>query len=89
MSKMDDLRAMREARFGQAANDPAPRAERPASPAAAKRAQLAAAPRPESSDAADADAVDAVEEQLCGHRAISGRSCTREHGHSEKSHRYS
>ncbi len=87
MSKMDDLRAMREARFGQATSDPAPRAEQPASPAAAKRAQLAAAPRPEEPEASDAS--DASEERLCGHRAISGRSCTREHGHAEKSHRYS
>jgi len=28
-------------------------------------------------------------ESLCGHRAISGRSCTREQGHAAKSHRYS
>jgi hypothetical protein len=29
------------------------------------------------------------EETLCGHRAISGRTCTRETGHAAKSHRYS
>ena len=29
------------------------------------------------------------EERLCGHRNMSGRSCTREHGHTAKSHRYS
>ena len=28
-------------------------------------------------------------ETLCGHRAISGRTCTREQGHAAKSHRYS
>ena len=54
MSKMDDLRAMREARYAQ---------------------QAAADPEPP--------------ESLCGHRAISGRTCTREHGHAAKSHRYS
>ena len=26
---------------------------------------------------------------LCGHKAISGRTCTRERGHEAKSHRYS
>jgi hypothetical protein len=26
---------------------------------------------------------------LCGHKAISGRTCTREKGHDAKSHRYS
>lgn len=55
MSKMDDLRAMREARYTQ---------------------QTAAVPEP-------------PESLLCGHRAISGRTCTREQGHAAKSHRYS
>jgi hypothetical protein len=59
MSKMDDLRAMREARYAAAAKAPA----RPAATAAASGA-------------------------LCGHKAIGGRSCTRDAGHSEKSHRY-
>jgi hypothetical protein len=26
---------------------------------------------------------------LCGHRSMNGRTCTREHGHAAKSHRYS
>ena len=78
MSKMDELRALREARYEQtlaraAANrGGAPRAARPAAtPVAAE--------------------VPEVEPQLtlCGHRAISGRTCTREHGHAAKSHRYS
>jgi hypothetical protein len=56
MSKMDDLRAMREARF-----------ETP----------------PPSSDETSPD------EHRCGHRAISGRTCTREQGHAARSHRYS
>jgi hypothetical protein len=28
-------------------------------------------------------------EELCGHRNMSGRTCTREQGHAAKSHRYS
>jgi hypothetical protein len=52
MSKMDALRAMREARFEQSDE---------ASP----------------------------ETPRCGHRAISGRTCTREQGHAARSHRYS
>jgi hypothetical protein len=60
MSKMDELRAMREARYENAAA----RVDKP---------------------------VEAAEPQadLCGHRAISGRTCTREAGHAAKSHRYS
>jgi hypothetical protein len=33
--------------------------------------------------------VDAVDEGLCGHRSMNGRSCTRVKGHEQKSHRYS
>jgi hypothetical protein len=71
MSKMDNLRAMREARYDAAASrKPTVRPE----PAKAAKA----APEKKPQDPA-----------LCGHRAISGRVCTREQGHSEKSHRYS
>ena len=31
----------------------------------------------------------AVADELCGHRSMNGRTCTREHGHAAKSHRYS
>lgn len=58
-SKMDGLRAMREARFEAR---PGQQPKRPAK-------------------------VD--EPTLCGHRSISGRSCTRELGHASKTHRYS
>lgn len=81
MSKMDDLRAMREARYEEAA-------ARASKPRAAPRKiekpapEPAAAPRP----AADPELPD---DALCGHRAISGRTCTREKGHAAKSHRYS
>lgn len=83
MSKVDDLRAMREARYEQRnARAPKPTAapkakERPA-PRAAEFQRPAASPEPPEPPAA-----------LCGHRAISGRTCTREQGHSAKSHRYS
>ncbi len=59
MSKMDGLRAMREARY--------------ASTSARVARPTAAAPQ----------------QELCGHRNMSGRTCTREHGHAAKSHRYS
>ena len=81
MSKMDDLRAMREARYEEAAA----RVSRPA--AAPKRIEKPA-PDPVEAEppAADPEPSEAV---LCGHRAISGRTCTREKGHASKSHRYS
>jgi hypothetical protein len=59
MSKMDDMRAMREARYEAA------------KPRTTKRTTTSSP------------------EELCGHRAISGRTCTRDKGHAAKSHRYS
>lgn len=89
MSKMDALRAMREARYaesvaragkasgaGAAAKKAAPVAVRAAKPVAGSGP--AATPEP----ATPAEA-------LCGHRNMSGRTCTREQGHAAKSHRYS
>lgn len=81
MSKMDDMRAMREARFGQAA----PRSTEPAAPV--KRTKPARMPA--AAPSRPAAGANMGEERLCGHRAISGRTCTREHGHEAKSHRYS
>ena len=79
MSKMDDLRAMREARYAQTAARSAKPDARPVKPAApARKAAAAAPPAPET-----------AAEQLCGHRNMGGRTCTREHGHAAKSHRYS
>ena len=77
MSKMDDLRALREARYERAV---ARGAAQPQAPKTAKP--------PATSPAANPPAAD-PEVKLCGHRAISGRTCTREHGHAAKSHRYS
>jgi len=78
---MDGLRAMREARYaertaGTAKPAPARKTTPRPAPKAAKSAKPAAEP-------------DAPENALCGHRAISGRTCTREQGHAAKSHRYS
>ncbi len=81
MSKMDELRAMREARYAQAAT----RVVRPAAAPKGTHRPLerpAEAPRP-------AAEQEPAEPALCGHRAISGRTCTREQGHAAKSHRYS
>ncbi|WP_457184474.1 hypothetical protein [Nocardioides sp. P5_E3] len=89
MSKMDNLRAMREAKYAEAqkraTSAPArPKAAAPVAPpapAAKKAATSAAQPEVESEQSAT--------EELCGHRNMSGRTCTRERGHAAKSHRYS
>ena len=84
MSKMDDMRAMREARYARRAaggdlpTHPARRTPVPGGAAAAP-ASAAVAERPDAEPQAG----------LCGHKAISGRTCTREKGHDAKSHRYS
>ncbi|GAB3780319.1 hypothetical protein [Nocardioides ungokensis] len=80
MSKMDDLRAMREARFEQMSA----RASKPTAPPKPR----SPAPKPAEAEPGT-DATEVPEASLCGHRAISGRTCTREQGHAAKSHRYS
>jgi hypothetical protein len=82
MSKMDGLRAMREAKYARAAAGAAERTGQPDTrPTAPRKPRPAVAP-PAVDPAPAADV-------LCGHRAISGRTCTREAGHAAKSHRYS
>jgi hypothetical protein len=84
MSKMDNLRAMREARYEQArargASATQQSAPRPTMPQPA--APQPPAPRVD-------DTVPEPEAALCGHRNMGGRTCTREAGHAAKSHRYS
>ena len=80
MSKMDNLRAMREARFERAGTQPARK------PAPLRAVRPDEKP-PAAVDLGGADAPSG--DEACGHRAISGRTCTREKGHSAKSHRYS
>ncbi|MCW2738512.1 hypothetical protein [Nocardioides sp.] len=92
MSKMDNLRAMREAKYAEAqkraAGAPAkPAAKAPVAPPAPTRAARPAAMTPVVG--ADTPADTPADEELCGHRNMSGRSCTRERGHAAKSHRYS
>jgi hypothetical protein len=79
MSKIDAQRAMREARYEQRAA--------PATPPAPKNPRWRPAPPPEAQP--PAGEADTSDDGLCGHRSISGRTCTRERGHSSKSHRYS
>ena len=83
MSKNDALRALREARYAanSARVSTPPRSAAGAAPQA-KRATPAAAAKP-------ASAPPVVSEESCGHRNMSGRTCTRERGHAAKSHRYS
>jgi len=78
MSKEAALRAMREARYNERAgsSSTAPRAARAVS-------------RPAKAAAGEPVAPAAATEELCGHRSMNGRSCTREQGHAAKSHRYS
>lgn len=82
MSKMDNLRAMREARYAEAQKRAA---SAPARPKAPVTPAAPAAPKKVATRAEEAAAADG----LCGHRNMSGRTCTRESGHPQKSHRYS
>ena len=89
MSKMDDLRAMREAKYD--ANAKRTASTRAAAPrTAAPVAPPAAATSPSPAPATTSDSLEAASDtELCGHRNMSGRTCTRERGHAAKSHRYS
>ena len=89
MSKMDNLRAMREAKYAEAQKRssrrrPRPKAAAPVAPPA-PAAKKAAPDRRGAGSRGDQPAT----EELCGHRNMSGRTCTRERGHAAKSHRYS
>jgi hypothetical protein len=87
MSKEAALRAMREAAYAarQAGTTATPRT------AAPKAASPAATPAktPAKKQAANKVAPPPSDGALCGHRSMNGRSCTREQGHTAKSHRYS
>lgn len=74
MSKVDQLRAMREARYeANRKSQVQTPAEKQAKAAEALAAALA--PKPEVT-------------QECGHQGIGGKRCIRQVGHSEKNHRY-
>lgn len=92
MSKLDAQRAMREAKYarrqaGAASRGSTPSARALTTPPVAPPASdtIAAAVEPAEADPAEAAAALAA----CGHKSMNGRACTREAGHSEKSHRYS
>lgn len=75
MGKVDDLRALREARY--AASQKVSSAAERATKAQRALAKALAPPAPTG--------------ELCGHRSVSGKSCTREKDHQAtgtKSHRY-
>ena len=83
MSKTDELRAMREAKYARAraATGRAPLAK------TAAKTDAPVAPKKAAKPAVDQPAAET--EALCGHKNMSGRTCTREQGHAAKSHRYS
>jgi hypothetical protein len=80
MSKEAALRAMREAAYAERQAG-----TRAAAPKPARPAPVAPATKKTASPTVGASSSD----ELCGHRSMNGRSCTREQGHAAKSHRYS
>jgi hypothetical protein len=79
VSKVDAMRALREARHAAAAK---------AAPAAKPRPSTQARPAPPKVTATEEPTVDGA---LCGHRNMGGKSCTRELDHVKngtKNHRY-
>lgn len=90
MSKVDAMRALREARMSaQAQASPAAPAARPTT--ARTTTPRTTTPRTAATRTAaePAAAGPDAEVERCGHRNMGGRSCTRDVGHSEKNHRYS
>ena len=85
MSKLDAQRAMKEAKYAryleraQGGSVSRLRTGTTAAPASERSRR-----RSPGTAAAPAAATD-----TCGHKSMNGRACTREAGHSEKSHRYS
>lgn len=88
MSKMDDLRAMREARYAQAEARAKAATTAKAPHTSPSRATGPASPATSPVRAHVPESAAEAEPALCGHRNMSGRTCTREAGHAAKSHRY-
>ena len=79
MSKLDAQRAMREANYAARNKGQVTTSRVAARPPVAPTSSVSPTrPAPAAPDAAS-----------CGHKSMNGRACTREAGHSEKSHRYS
>ena len=96
MSKVDAQRAMREARYARNnASGPTRReaaaaqggATAPAAPTSDAPAAKAA-PKARTARSAPVEKAAAPTGELCGHKSMNGRACTREAGHPEKNHRY-
>ena len=83
MSKVDAMRAMREAKYARGGKPPDP----PGTPAA-KAPAGARRPAVRAVKVASPVEEDAATDELCGHRNMGGKSCSRPSGHSEKNHRY-
>ena len=93
MGKLDAQRAMREAKYARDSASGPTRREAAAAAAggtAPVRPKAEAPAKPKAKPGAKAKTKPVVPEgEACGHRSMNGRGCTREAGHSEKSHRYS
>ncbi len=96
MSKVDALRAMREAKYARTQQNASRRpAVPPAQENAAAPAEKAAPARSAGRTAKPPQVEDPStppeerSQDVCGHRSMNGRTCTREAGHEQKNHRYS
>ena len=87
MSKVDAQRAMREAKYARNRASGPTRREAAAA-AGTPVVTPVRTPSPKPAPAAQ-PAVGPADGGRCGHKSMNGRACTREAGHSEKSHRYS
>ncbi len=88
MSKVDALRALREAKYAaDRANAPGSGVNRaaPAVPPAGTATPATKVPR---TARPSLEVVPDVEAAPCGHRNMGGKSCSRQAGHPEKNHRY-
>ena len=57
-------------------------------PVAGEPSAIDAESAPAAAPGAAAEVEAEAEEELCGHRSMNGRSCTRTKGHEQKNHRY-
>ncbi len=96
MGKVDDQRAMREARYAASNTGTAARrttsAARPAKTADGRPARALRVVKPGSEPTTPAQTTaEPATDELCGHRNMGGKACTRERGHEAtgtKNHRY-
>jgi hypothetical protein len=90
VSKVDALRAMREARYARdSASGPTRREAAAAASGGVPVAPRAKVSPAKATESARTDSLATPEGERCGHKSMNGRACTRDAGHSEKNHRYS